>query len=150
MNAGKTTVARILKDKIPRVAHVEKLRQFIEWMPIEESIPLNMKNITSLTRNFVQAGLNVIISYPVSSENFATVQRSLADLGQDIQVFTLAPSLDIVTTNRGQRELADWEVDVIRESYTDGLATPDFGVIIDNSHQTPDQTAQYILDTLSK
>ena len=42
MNAGKSTVAKLLINKIPRTAHVESLRRFIEWMSIDESIPYNI------------------------------------------------------------------------------------------------------------
>lgn len=150
MNAGKTTVAQILKKEIPQVAHIEKLRQFVEWMSIEQSIPLNMKNIASLTRNFVESGLNVIISYPVSAENFLLVQDMLSDLDQPIQLFTLSPRLELVTMDRGDRVLESWEIETIKESYRVGLHRPDIGVIIDNSDQTPRETARHILSSLDK
>jgi chloramphenicol 3-O-phosphotransferase len=148
MNAGKTTVARILQRRIPRTAHVEKLLQFIAWMPLEEAIPLNIKNIVSLTRNFAEAGLNVVISYPVSMENFRRIEGALADLGQPIHAFTLAPPLEIAITNRGTRELAAWEVALIKQSYAEGYNNPGYGMVIDNSDQTPEETARIILEAV--
>lgn len=146
MNAGKTTVAKILVSKIPRTAHVEKMRQFIEWMPIDESIPYNIQNISSLARNFVSLGnLNVVISYPVSSENFEKIKGSLQDLNVDIFAFTLAPRLDVVTGNRGTRELKEWEVEQIKKTYAENFQHPTYGTIIDNSEQTPEETANIIL-----
>jgi hypothetical protein len=147
MNAGKTTVAKILATKIPRVAHVEKLRQFIEWMPIEESIPLNIQNIISLAQNFAQEGLNVIISYPVSNQNYARISSALKPFGP-IHAFTLNPKIEIATSNRGTRELKSWEVDQIKKSYMEGLNKPEYGTIIDNSEQTPEQTAKIILSAI--
>lgn len=148
MNSGKTTVANILKSKIPHVAHIEKLRQFIEWMPIEESISYNIQNIISLSKNFLKGGLNVIVSYPMSNENYHLLEKELSGFGS-IYSFTLAPNLELVIRNRGTRELADWEVEQIKKSYTEELQKADYGIIIDNSHQTPDETAKVILKTIS-
>lgn len=145
MNAGKTTVAKILVSKIPRCAHIEKLRQFIEWMPIEESKAYNIQNIISLTRNFITIGnLNVVISYPMSSEKFAQFKEAVKDLNTEVFAFTLAPRLELVTTNRGTRELKEWEVEQIKKTYADNFHQPDYGVIIDNSEQTPEETAHSI------
>lgn len=146
MNSGKTTVAKLLVKNMPRTAHVEKLRQFIEWMPIEESIPYNIQNIISLTRNFIEIGnLNVVISYPVSDKNFKFISESLSNLKQSVHAFTLSPRLDVVIKNRGTRELADWEIKQIQKSYAEGIQKPDYGIIIDNSNETPEETVKKIL-----
>ncbi len=146
MNSGKSTTAKILVSKLPRTAHIEKLRQFIEWMTIEESVPYNIENIISLTRNFVSLGqLNVVISYPVSNENFLKISERLGDLGTDIYAFTLAPALEKAITNRGTRELKDWEIEQIKKTYAENFHQPDYGVIIDNSEQTPEQTVEIML-----
>ncbi len=145
INSGKTTVANILKQKIPRVAHIEKLRQYIEWMPIEESIPFNVKNIICITRNFLNGSLNVIISYSISNKNFHIIKQQLSDLKQPIYAFTLSPRLEIVTANRGDRQLKDWEIERIKNDYNEGFHKPDYGTIIDNSDQTPEETAELIL-----
>lgn len=149
MNSGKSTVARILIEKIPRTAHIEKLRQYIEWMPIEESIPFNIKNIISLTKNFSEGGLNVLISYPVSSENFRLIEAALKASNQQIQAFTLAPRLEVVTSNRGERKLKNWEIEVITKSYEEGIHKPNYGEIIDNSELTAEETAELIFSKLS-
>jgi hypothetical protein len=140
MNAGKSTVAKLLVQKLPRTAHVEKLRQFIEWMSIDESIPYNMQNIISLTRNFVTMGnLNVVISYPVSNENFVVISDALNDLKVPIHAFTLSPSLDVAITNRGTRELKEWEIEHIKKTYASNFHQPNYGILIDNSNQTAEE-----------
>ena len=149
MNSGKTTVAKLLVKNMPRTAHVEKLRQFIEWMPIEESRPYNIQNIISLTRNFIEIGnLNVVISYPVSSKNFKFISESLSNLKQSVYAFTLSPRLDVVIKNRGTRELADWEIKQIQKSYAEGIQKPDYGIIIDNSNEIPEETVKKILTVI--
>jgi len=145
MNSGKTTVAKILVEKVPRTAHIEKLRQFIEWMSIRESIPFNIKNIVSLSRNFAEGNLNVVVSYPVSKTNFNLIKAGLADLNVPIFAFTLNPPLEVVITNRGTRELQAWEVAQIKTNYSEGLNDPGYGLVIDNSKQTAEQTAEAIM-----
>ena len=45
INAGKTTVAKAIVSRTNEFAHVEvdALRDFIRWMPLEESIELNLQ-----------------------------------------------------------------------------------------------------------
>ncbi len=148
MNSGKTTVAKILAQKLPKTAHVEKLRQFIEWMPIKESIPYNIKNIISLTKNFAEEGLNVIISYPISNEHYQKIVKELRVLNTKIFAFTLSPPLAVALSNRGNRQLADWEMEVIKQNYEENFHKPSYGTIIDNSKQTPEETANLILEKL--
>ncbi len=151
MNAGKSTVAKLLVQKVPRTAHIEKLRQFIEWMSIDESIAYNMQNIISLTRNFVTMGnLNVVISYPISNENFALISEALSDLKVPIHAFTLSPSLDVAITNRGTRELKEWEVKQIKKTYASNFHQPNYGVIINNTNQTVEETAEIIINTIQQ
>lgn len=149
INAGKTTVAKMLAAKLPRTAHIEKLRQFIEWMSIEESVPYNIKNIISLTRNFITLGnLNVVISYPISSKHFRMLTQELADLNTPIHAFTLAPDLETIIRNRGTRELASWEVEQIKKAYAENFHKPEYGIVIDNTNQTPEETLQIISNNI--
>ena len=114
-------------------------------MSIEESTPYNVQNIICLTKNFVRGGLNVIISYPVSSESHRLIERELSDLKQSMYAFTLAPRLEVALRNRGGRQLADWEVKKIKQDYAEGFHQPDYGTVIDNSDQTPEETSELIL-----
>ncbi len=45
INSGKSTVAQILAKKInrPALVEVDRLHEFIEWMPIDKAVPLNIK-----------------------------------------------------------------------------------------------------------
>ena len=146
INAGKTTVAKILAKEIPRTAllEVDVLREMIEWMPLSQSIPINLENTLALIRNFSKQGLNVVVPYPLSQKNYDYLVGNLNDLGTKIYTFTLAPSIDVALTNRGTRSLDDEERERIKYHYTVGIHSPRFGEIIDNSKQTADETAQLI------
>lgn len=149
INAGKTTVAKLLAAKIPNSALVEidAFRAMIEWMPLEQAIPLNLENAVSVIKNFSKQGIHVIVPYPLSQKNYEYVVKELEPL--EIKVFTLAPSLESALSNRGSRELDEKEKDRIKRQYEMGIHTPSFGEIIDNSNTTPEQTAEIILNKLS-
>jgi adenylate kinase family enzyme len=147
INAGKSTIAKLLTKELPNTALVEidGLRDMIEWMSIDQAIPINLENAVSVIKNFSNRKLDVIIPYPLSQENYDYVISGLKDLNTKIYVFTLAPKLEKTLTNRGTRELSDWERERIKYHYNTGIAKPSFGEIIDNSEQTPEETAEYIL-----
>ncbi len=151
INAGKTTVAKILAKRLSRAALVEidALRSMIEWMPIDQAVPINLENAVCVIRNFSKNGLNVIVPYPLSQENYDYISASLKDLDTKIYVFTLAPKLEKALTNRGARELDDWERERIKHHYNVRMHDPSFGEIIDNSEQAPEKTADYILAKIS-
>lgn len=152
INAGKSTVSKRLCELLPRTAHVEVdgLRDFIAWMPLEESIPINIETAIAVAKVFVRRGLNVIFSYPLRPEDYEIILSEFAELGVPVHCVTLRPRLEVSLTNRGARQLTDWERSRIPYHYETRLNQPDFGVIIDNSEQTPEETAREILQLIER
>lgn len=148
INSGKSTIAKILVGKIENTAHIEvdNLRQFIDWMSLDESIPINLENTISLIRNFLKIGLNVIVTYPLSEPNFNYLQDNLKDLNEKVYFFTLNPKLETVLS-RGNK-LTDWEENRIKFHYEIGINKPSFGIILDTTNQTPEETATDIMSQL--
>jgi hypothetical protein len=152
INSGKTTVSKLLVQMLPRTAHVEvdSLDDFIDWMPLLEFIPLNLANAAAVTRNFVVFGLNVVVSMPLRQEDYEYLVRDLQPLGVPIHCITLNPSMAVALTNRGTRTLTEWELRRIPQLYAEGIPDPAFGMIIDNAHQAPEETAWEILSLVEK
>lgn len=150
INSGKSTVGKLLADEIPNTAFLEidNLSEMIDWMSIDQAVPINLENAISLIKNFNNKGLNVIVPYPLSQKNYDCVTNEIKDLKTDILFFTLAPKLERVLTNRGTRELNDWELARIKHHYEIGIHEPSFGEIIDNSDKTPEETKDYILSKI--
>jgi tRNA uridine 5-carbamoylmethylation protein Kti12 len=146
INSGKSTIAKILSQKIKKSALIEidSLRDFIDWMPLKESIPINLENTVSIIKNFIARNINVIVPYPISQDNYDYLIDNLKDIEDKIIVFTLNPDLDVVLKNRGERELTDWEKERIKYHYSIKINNPSFGEIIDNTNQKPAETAQII------
>ena len=150
INSGKSTVSKLLVEAMPKTALVEidTFHEMIEWMPIDEAVPLNLENALTVIRNFIAKDLNVIVPYPLSRKNYDFFVAGLKDLDIENHVFTLAPKLEKTLTNRGNRELTDWERQRIQHHYDIGIHKPTFGEIIDNTDQIPEETLRIILNKI--
>jgi adenylate kinase family enzyme len=150
INSGKSTVSKLLVKELPTTALIEidAFHEMIEWMPIDEAITLNLENALTVIRNFLYKGLNIIVPYPLSQKNYDYFITGLKNEDTQTYVFTLAPRLEKTLTNRGTRELTDWERKRIQHHYDIGIHKPNFGEIIDNSDQTPEETVKIILSKI--
>jgi cytidylate kinase len=146
-NAGKSTVAKLLAEKLgdTAVVEVDTFHEFISWMPIKESVLVNLENATLIIRNFVKRGFNVIVPHSLSKRNYEYLMEELKEVGDDIKIFTLNPKIEEVLENRGEKELTEVEKERIRYHYSTGINIPTFGEIINNTQQTPEETVESIL-----
>lgn len=150
INSGKTTVAKELQKLIPNCAVVEmdSFHDFVPWMELEEVLPLNYKNAVDVIRNFIEAGLTVIVPYPLSKGRFEELSVALKELGP-IHAFTLNPDLEAVSKNRGARTLTSEEKERIQYHYQIKINNPGYGEVINNTNQTVRQTVGDILRLVS-
>jgi hypothetical protein len=147
INSGKSTVARLLTQKIPQTANIEidSLRHFIDWVEINKAIPINLENAVLLIKNFINHWYNVVIPYPISQTNYEYFQEELAEYKKDLYVFTLAPNIQKAQTSTAERTISDWEYKRIQHHYDIWIHNPSFWTIIDNTNQTPEETVNEIL-----
>jgi len=147
INAGKTTIAQSIVARGIHFSHIEvdSLRNFIKWMPLEDTIELNIKNAIQIAKNFDEHNIHSIISYPLSDDNFVTITTQLKGTGIEVHAITLYPGLDTLKSNRGNRELSEWELHRIDELHNMALTQPSFGMSIDNSKQTIEETTACVL-----
>ncbi len=152
INAGKTTVAKILAEKIPNTANIEidNLRGFIHWLEIDKAVPINLENAVLVINNFAKYGYNVVVPYPLSQKDYEYLRNNLRDYINELYFFTLAPDIRKAQTDTGDRKLTQQERDRIQQHYDIGITKPLFGKIIDNTKQTPEETANEILAYLPK
>jgi adenylate kinase family enzyme len=150
INAGKSTVARILASKIPNTANVEidNLHDFIHWLEIDKAVPINLENAVLVINNFAKHGFNVVVPYPLSQKNYEYLKRELGD--NELYFFTLSPDIKKAQSDTKDRTLTQWERNRIQHHYNIGIAKPAFGKIIDNTNQTPDETVEEIISLLPK
>lgn len=150
INSGKSTLAKILAKKIPNTAHIEvdNLREFISFMPLDQSIPINLENTISLIKNFSKNKINSIVTYPLSEKNYNFLMGKLKDLNEKIYVFSLNPNIESISNNDRGRNLTDWEKERIKYHYEIGINNPSFGITINSTNQTPEETAEEILQQI--
>ena len=148
INSGKSTVAKALSTKCKRCAHVEVdvLREFIDWMPLNDAIPINLANAAAVTKNFIINGLRTVISYPLSCVDYNYLTNEFSSLKVPIIAVTLNPGLEECVKNRGTRRLSQQEVERIHYMYQSGLASPGFGVEVNNATLTVDETVLKIME----
>lgn len=146
INAGKSTVAKLLAKKFekPALVEVDNIGDFIGWMDIDDAVPINLENAVSVIRNFSQRGFNIVVPYPLSEQDYALVMDGLKDIGVKIHVFTLSPSMEKALSDTSDRKLTEWEKARIKRHYDSGIPNPPFGIIIDNTSETPQETADRI------
>ena len=150
INSGKSTIAKLLAAKLKdsAVVEIDELRQFIHWMPLPESIPINLANAIAVTKVFLGKDLNVIIPYPLSLDNYQYLRDNLQAYTNKFYTFTLSPTLEVAQSNRGRRQLNDEEMSRIKYHYDAGINNPKFGITLDNSDETPEETADKIISLL--
>jgi len=151
INSGKSTVAKLLSKKLEKVAVVEidSLRDFISDVKLEDSIPINLENAVSVTKNFVRHEFNVIVPYPLTQKNYEFMVNELIDLYVEVFFFTLSPSLAKSQSDTDTRKLTDWEKERIKYHYDIGIANPKFGEMIDSTNQSPEETTLEILSRIN-
>ena len=76
--------------------------------------------------------------------------QGLADTGTLVHTFTLAPPFEVASNDRGDRKLSERERERVAQLYAAGINEPPFGAVIDNSLQSPEETAEVRLRAVSR
>ena len=144
INSGKTTTSKALADKLGAVfINVDDLNDTIPNFNLATDLDKSMDLVIQNINKYIDDGKDVVANYVLRLQDFDRLKSELHTSKQ--YVFTLAPSLEVAQSQRGERKLTDWEVQRIKHHYDIGIANPQFGHIIDNSDLTVDETAEKIL-----
>lgn len=146
INAGKTTVGRLLAEEFADGAHVEgdDLHGFLPDTPLEAAIPIVLEMAAGVAGPLVERGFDVVVTYPLSPADFEYLAAELSALDADVYAVTLSPPLEVALSNRGDRELDEWERERIEELYDAGIHRPAFGARLDNAGESPAETVARI------
>ena len=158
INAGKSTVCKMLAKRLPNCLFVE----VDELLSDEEQDALNLDFMGGIkerlhrldqlieTEKKRQIYQVILFAYPMEENNYRLWKKFEDDQTQFINI-TLSPSLPACLTNRGNRELTAWEQGRIQQMYQENYHCPQGSdLIIDNTNQTPDQTVEEIIKFLKK
>ena len=161
--AGKSTIARLLGQRLKRGVHIEAdmLQKMIvsggEWVTEpgvigEEAgrqLRLRLHNACLLAKSFLQAGFTPVIDDIIMGERFDQLKAELA--GVPFELIVLAPSADLVAAKRdagrGKRALGEKWARHLDEALRETMAGE--GIWIDNGEQTPEETVEEIVRRLN-
>ena len=157
INSGKTTVSRILEKILPDSFFIEvddllsddeekQLGLSIEdswWERVDRLERLILKEKKSKKHHIV------FFAYPIGREYYDR-WKSYEDEDTRFVNITLSPSKE-ECLRRGGDDMSQWEHDRILQMYEEGCHKPEFSdLLIHNDNQTPEQTAQAVLDFLKE
>lgn len=147
INSGKTTTAKELAYKLGAdFVNVDDLNDTIPNFNLATDLDKSMDLAIKTINESLARGKDVIANYVVRQKDF---ERFAYEIHTDKQyVITLAPRLEVAQSQRGDRVLTDWEVQRIKHHYDTGIASPKFGLVIDNSDLSLEETVQAILDKI--
>lgn len=153
-SAGKSSVSKALAEKFPKSAYipVDDLKNMIvggnvaPWDPGgPKQFKLVEKNFLSLTRNFLDEGLVVILDYVFNDEQI----KKYDELFGDVHGFLLLPSIEVLKKRDLERDPTGEMQKRIEVLYPE-FANIEHNVlkVIDSSNQTLDETVEEIFRLL--
>ena len=150
-NAGKSTVGKMLAEQL-QAAFVEgdDIRKIFYRQSVEEARPAIVETLAAVVNVLAKKRESVVVAYPIWKEDHQPLLSYLKDVTIPIKFIALNPSLETALTNRGTRELEDWEIGWIKESYAKGVNNPPFAKSIDNSNTPAEKTLERVLAALGK
>ncbi len=149
INAGKTTTSKLLAqelgwENINVDDLTDKIRGFDIYLHLDLAMDLAIKAINSATAE----GQNVVANFVVREKDWKRFEH---EINTHPQIFiTLSPGLAVAQSQRGDRLLTDWEVKRINSHYDEGIASPEYGYLVNNSGLTPAETVQEIMKIVAK
>lgn len=157
INAGKSTVSKILEQKLENALFIEVDNLMSDTE--EKELGLSMREgwrerLNRLDKIIEQRKKEnfryIIFAYPMDEENYRRWCK-FTDLNTVFLNITLAPRIEVCLQNRGTRNLTEWEQKRIKDMYEANFHAPlHSDLIIDNSQQTPQQTVAVIKTFLSE
>lgn len=138
----------MLADKLgAQFINVDDLNDTIPNFNLATDLDKSMDLAIQTINEYLDQGKDVVANYVVRQKDY---DRLESEVHTDQQfVITLAPRLAVAQSKRGDRELSDWEVERVKYHYDTGVASPDFGDIIDNSDLSIGETVDAILSIVN-
>ncbi len=144
INSGKSTVAALLSRMVPEGRFLDGDDYAPRDQPFEKRIVIGLARLVEAALLEAGKGRMVAAAHPLSAADWTAVAEAFTRHRVEARCVTLAPPLALALTNRGSRALGDWERNRIAEMYELGFERPSFGLILDNSGETPEATARRI------
>ena len=147
INAGKTTVGKALAAAIDGAAFIDGDDNGApDGAPLEVIIEAGLRRLSSeIAAN--PAGV-LVLAYPLREADHARLKAAADAAGRRLWTVTLAPPIEVVLGDRGDRRLDDGERARSREMYAEGYHDRAFSDLTITGTPGVDATVDIILGTL--
>lgn len=147
INAGKTTVGKALAAAIDGAVFIDGDDNGLpDGAPLEVIIEASLGRLSSeIAAN--PAGV-LVLAYPLRAADHARLKAAAEAAGRRLVTVTLAPPIEVVLGDRGDRRLDDWERARIREMYAEGYHDRAFSDLTIAGTPGIEATVDIILDGL--
>ena len=149
INSGKTTIAKIVSDKIANGVFIDGDNLVSEnGEPLDVWIKKSIEEAILKARLFVSENKIPIISFPLRDEDWEAISILK---NEDITpiCITLSPKLETVLYSRKNRKLEKWEIERTKQMYAEGYNSRKFSsLIIENDEIEAEETAKIALEFL--
>lgn len=148
INSGKTTTSKALAEKLgAALVNVDDLNDTIPNFNLATDLDKSMDLAIKTINDYAEQGKDVVANYVVRQKDYDRFENEI--VAQPQIILTLAPRLEVAQGRRGERELSEWEVSRVKHHYDTGIASPEFGHIIDNSELSIDETVGHIFKIIA-
>ena len=149
INSGKTTTSRLLAKKLSwPLINVDDLTDEVDGFDIYKHLDLAMNLAIQAINKSAIDNENIVANFVIRKEDYERLKNEIVP--HPLVFITLSPGLNVAQSQRGERILTDWEIKRIKSHHDDGIASPDYGHIIDNSNLTVEETVKKILSIIPK
>jgi hypothetical protein len=152
INSGKSTIARLLCDKIENGINIELdvLSHFDNKLSIDKKANFIIQDGLDLAKNWINRKCMPILNWPLWGDEAAFMLAYSKKLNLEPIIINLIPGIETVKKNRGERALTEWELNRIDYMYNAGnINNPQHGIKIDNSGLTTSETIDKIMILLN-
>lgn len=149
INSGKTTTSRAVAKKLGwKFINVDDLTDNVSGFDIYKHLDLAMDLAIQAINDAAIDTENIVANFVVRKEDYERLKNEIVP--HPLVFITLSPGLDVAQNQRGERVLTDWEVKRIKAHHDEGVASPEYGYIVDNSDLTIEETVDKILSIVAK
>jgi len=144
INAGKTTTSKVLADRLGWTnINVDDLTDKVSGFDIYTHLDIAMDLAIKAINAATAEGKDVVANYVIREKDWKRFEHEIS--AHPIIFVTICPGIQVAQSQRGDRVLTDWEIKRIKSHYDNGIASPEYGYIVNNSALTVEETVKEIM-----
>lgn len=145
INTGKTTVGRLIGARVPGACFVDGDDHERRGASLDIVIEAGVDRLVAAIGEHAGRARVLVLAYPLREPDYARLREAAGEVGAEIRCVTLAPSMEVALSRRGERQLSKTERARVAEMYAEGYAGREFsGLVLDNSDLSVEETVEMV------